>query len=126
MSAKHTAGPWRIVPYGDGDSLVIHDAREGEWRVCFLATPAKDGDFEWIKANARLIAAAPDLLDATKIGLAAIERELRGLLESECLLDKQTLEPRRETIDPEFESEAKRLEEAIATVEAAIAKAVSE
>ncbi len=61
MSAQHTPGPWSIVPYGDGDSLVIHDAR-GDWRVCFMATPGKLGSIERIEANAHLIAAAPDLL----------------------------------------------------------------
>jgi ABC-type nitrate/sulfonate/bicarbonate transport system substrate-binding protein len=67
----HTPGPWEIVRYGDGDSLVIHDSR-GDWRVCFLATPGDDGDFEGIKANARLIAAAPELLEA----VVAAKREL--------------------------------------------------
>lgn len=63
--AGHTPGPWRIVPYGDGDALVIHDAR-GDWRVCFMATPGSTGCMEGIEANARLIAAAPDLLEACK------------------------------------------------------------
>ena len=66
MGAQHTPGPWCIVPYGDGDSLVIHDAR-GDWRVCFMATPGTSSDgMRQIEANARLIAAAPQLLDALK------------------------------------------------------------
>lgn len=59
-----TDRPWRVVHYGDGDSLAIHDAR-GDWRVCFMATPSRDGDFAGIEANAELIVAAvnerPDL-----------------------------------------------------------------
>jgi hypothetical protein len=46
---------WSIVPYGDGDSFVIHEA--GDWRVCFMATPGDSpGAMERIKANAAHIA----------------------------------------------------------------------
>jgi hypothetical protein len=62
MAAKHTPGPWTVQPYGDGDSLVIHS--DGNTRVCFMATPGDSPRaFPKIEANARLIAAAPDLLD---------------------------------------------------------------
>lgn len=54
--------PWRIVRYGDGDSLVIHDAR-GDFRVCFMATPGDSAaSWETIKANARLIVSAVNAL----------------------------------------------------------------
>ena len=56
-----TPGPWAIVPYGDGDSLVIHSDHAS--RVCFLAMPGNLGSFDRIKANARLISAAPDLYE---------------------------------------------------------------
>lgn len=58
-----TPGPWSVVEYGDGDGLAVHDSR-GDWRVCFMATPGKDGDFEVIEANAHLIAAVPELYEA--------------------------------------------------------------
>lgn len=71
MSAKHTPGPWTIrtlenfgfnvVHYVDGDRFNIH-------RV------AKTGD----EANARLIAAAPDLLAA----LATFVAEYVEMVES--------------------------------------------
>ncbi|MDR6851054.1 hypothetical protein J2Y54_000547 [Sphingomonas sp. BE123] len=51
--------PWSVVPYNDGDSLVIHDARP-DHRVCFMSTAGFGGDMDRIEANARLIAAAPD------------------------------------------------------------------
>lgn len=51
--------PWSVVPYNDGDSLVVHDARP-DHRVCFMATAHREGDMARIEANARLIAAAPD------------------------------------------------------------------
>lgn len=61
MSAvTHTPGPWRVGPV---DDTIVTDADGKE-------VAAIDGDYnspdEWprMEANARLIAAAPDLLDA--------------------------------------------------------------
>lgn len=61
----YTPGPWHVVPYGDGNALVICTEPDGNWRICFLATPGdSSGAWETIKADARLIAAAPDLVEA--------------------------------------------------------------
>ena len=62
--AKHTPGPWSVEEYGDDDApaLVIH--KDSESRICFMATPGSHGDPARIEANARLIAAAPDMLAA--------------------------------------------------------------
>lgn len=58
---KHTSGPWNVVEYGDGDSLVIHYG--DEHRICFMATPGDSPRaMARIEANAALIASAPDLL----------------------------------------------------------------
>lgn len=59
--AKHTPGPWTIEEYGDDETprLVIH--KDSESRVCFMATPGSHGDPAVIEADARLIAAAPEL-----------------------------------------------------------------
>jgi hypothetical protein len=55
LSERAPVGPWRVVPYGDGDSLVIHDAR-GDWRVCFMATPGSSpGAMDNIEAAAEMI-----------------------------------------------------------------------
>lgn len=70
---RGTPGPWRIVCYGDGDSLVIHDAR-GDWRVCFMATPGFSLQMDRIEANARLITAAPDLIEAAPDAADILER----------------------------------------------------
>ena len=52
---RGTPGEWAVVPYGDGDSLVIH--ADEETRVCFMATPGGGlGDHLRISANGRLIA----------------------------------------------------------------------
>jgi len=55
MTTKHTHGPWRHEPYeGSHESAVIGECHQ-------IATVSYD-DFE--HSNARLIAAAPDLLAA--------------------------------------------------------------
>lgn len=71
--AEHTPGPWTIEEYGDDDApaLVIH--KDTETRVCFMATPGSYGDPAKIEADARLIAAAPDLLALAKAMMQAIE-----------------------------------------------------
>ncbi|KKM61425.1 hypothetical protein LCGC14_1531850 [marine sediment metagenome] len=57
----HTEGPWHYIQYGDGDNAII--TSEGDGRICELVTnePVAVRD-----ANARLIAAAPEMLDALK------------------------------------------------------------
>ena len=65
--SEHTPGPWTVEEYGDDDApaLVIH--KDTESRVCFMATPGSHGDPATIEADARLIAAAPDLLKQLKL-----------------------------------------------------------
>lgn len=67
----HTPGPWTIKRYGDGNSLVIHSNHVN--RVCFMATPGSHGDPATIAADARLIAAAPDMLAALEAAERAID-----------------------------------------------------
>ncbi len=51
------AGPWHVVEYGDGDSLVIHYG--DEHRICFMATHGgSQREWQRIQANAAFIAAA--------------------------------------------------------------------
>lgn len=69
----HTPGPWEVVEYGDGDSLAIHEG-SSENRICFMSRPGKLGDFEKTKANAILIAAAPDLLEPAPDAADLLER----------------------------------------------------
>lgn len=70
MSAAHTPGPWEVhqVP-GMPDTLGHHVIAEGGLTVCSVTyqLPARVGaDVVEVerRANARLIAAAPELLDA--------------------------------------------------------------
>lgn len=73
MSAQHTPGPWKF-----GKELT---ARSGEWLVSFDAgskgrgiaiaeTRAGSGNEEF---DARLIAAAPDLLNSLREAMSAVE-----------------------------------------------------
>lgn len=62
---KWTGSPWHVVPYGDGDSLVICSDVKGDWRIAFMATHGGSlSSWEKIQADAELIAAAPDLYEA--------------------------------------------------------------
>lgn len=69
MTTTHTPGPW--IPHwnmGDGERHWIVPADQLECRVASVeAWAPTDGDMEAEgKANARLLAAAPDLLEVAK------------------------------------------------------------
>lgn len=78
MSAKHTPGPWHLRYNGkhDGDRSVVGRSRD----ICAMDGGPSD-DMETL-ANARLIAAAPELLEACKAGLAMLETARRYFPES--------------------------------------------
>jgi hypothetical protein len=64
---KHTPGPWTLE---DGEALVIRGSDDGQ--ICIANWLRGRGGLggrrknDEVQANARLIAAAPDLLDALK------------------------------------------------------------
>lgn len=72
-SRGHTPGPWFPVPYGDGNDTVICKDEAGNQRIAFMAVPGcreqQERQKVWreIKANARLIAAAPELLEVLEV-----------------------------------------------------------
>lgn len=119
MSAKHTPGPWQIR----------HDA--GVSRV-FRKTKIADVYSEAFRdeatqhANADLMGAAPDLLDAVRAALPLLCGNRDAMLESEvrAYLDKERNIPDRSTLDEEALEYIMPYDEAIALAEAAIAKAV--
>lgn len=64
MYAKTTPGPWEVgEDYGDGTAVVTYQARD----IARCEMGFGDGE-----ANARLIAAAPDLLAAAKLAKEAL------------------------------------------------------
>jgi hypothetical protein len=68
---KHTPGPWSFQPSESGD--VIWIGNEGENAACVPGYADHPGNI----ADARLIAAAPDMLDALR-KIAAIEDLYEG------------------------------------------------
>ena len=73
MSKQHTPGPWKLNSKGwDGQFIYGTDERVPDGRR-FIAEV--DLNYDGSEANARLIAAAPDLLDAAKLVLAWYEAE---------------------------------------------------
>lgn len=87
--ATHTPGPWMVAPCSDGDEIrnVVADYSEridggltirvARWIAELDASLDFDSDVERqlaeMDANARLIAAAPDLLDALKAMVASYD-----------------------------------------------------
>lgn len=70
--SEHTPGPWHLEPYSYGFDLVREGVKPGSYGGWFIELRALDVDDEY-RANACLIAAAPDML--------------RALQEMEAILD---------------------------------------
>ncbi|MDI3856369.1 hypothetical protein QK383_10405 [Pseudomonas aeruginosa] len=68
---KHTPGPWEIERYSDGLIQIVGNIRavsEHEEHVTNVVEAVTMGD----EANARLIAAAPELLEALQVCIEQI------------------------------------------------------
>ena len=69
--SKHTPGPWSQVPQSDGSTLIARRYETGNQmkpmglRIVGFTMARKDS-LQEDEANARLIAAAPELLEALK------------------------------------------------------------
>lgn len=73
-AAKHTPGPWRIATDSNG-TRAKHIMADSHATVCsFLTSVCRSCEPEQINANARLIEAAPELLDALDRLASAAER----------------------------------------------------
>lgn len=78
---KHTPGPWRLVNDAQGPCMVMHPTLAGvaiaNLGVCFNPVNGYHEDASAERsANARLIAAAPDLLAALKYCSAVCAGEI--------------------------------------------------
>ena len=74
MTSKHTPGPWVVNASENG--LVWVDGDSETVSICDLYHRHKDGEFiskENVKANARLISAAPDMYEALADLLSSLE-----------------------------------------------------
>ena len=60
---KHTPGPWDCKVFNNG-AYIIADGPVDELSSCIIASRNEHPDPPTGRANARLIAAAPELLDA--------------------------------------------------------------
>jgi hypothetical protein len=73
MAAKHTPGPWKAAPYSSVVGCPVSaqpDKRKNTFVVAGVHGAAAEDDDERrleVEANARLIAAAPELLDLAKL-----------------------------------------------------------
>ena len=77
--SKHTPAEWSVIPQGDGSLLVARRFETGKQMnplglrlIAHVLT--RGNSIEQDKANARLIAAAPDLLEALQAVLKAVRR----------------------------------------------------
>lgn len=85
MKPKHTQGPWRVLPDEGEPYLRIRGTRPG---TKFKIANVMNGKFDKIhpqedeenKANARLIAAAPELYDA----LVYAKEYIEDILTNDC------------------------------------------
>ena len=73
MTEKHTPGPWEAVPFDETTGWKIVPAGSPDFKICRIENSitylmAFD---EQAEGDARLIAAAPEMLEALK-GLAAV------------------------------------------------------
>jgi len=81
MSAQHTPGPWSV-----NSKAALIDPPDGE-SICLMRWPTNVRSEEETKANARLIAAAPELLEALT-GILAEYEDRKSQWGDEYLWDK--------------------------------------
>ena len=79
--SKHTPGPWCVKPYNwqrGNVSVFAPKFGRAPYGACVAYTPCSDGvgGEAGALANARLIAAAPDLLEALRAAVADWDEEV--------------------------------------------------
>ena len=94
MGAKHTPGPWKVRKGFSSGEYEVYPTRPGEKpgfkgaRWADVATVSEASRGESARANARLIAAAPELLDALECIKSAWEAHDDTPKATKVLLDE--------------------------------------
>ena len=74
--AEHTPGPWKVVPgYFDGEFVVVKDGPAGPSAMGITTVDGRG--YSQNEANADLIAAAPDLLEALEVAVQIVASDGR-------------------------------------------------
>jgi len=76
MTSKHTPGPWAMDEDKYGEEIDVYPLKDGPPPMGRWAEICTVKDYESqdeMRANARLIAAAPDLLEALKLACELLE-----------------------------------------------------
>lgn len=115
---KHTPGPWRV----SHDGIWARSPWNADVRIATVMrhSPLNGIDSD---ANGCVMAAGPEMLTVLRTVRPFVCNELRGYLECSCVLDKETGEPRRETLDARDRPFIETLEAMLASIDIAIAKA---
>ncbi len=95
---SHTPGPWHTSPTHQGQAYDIGATNNDN--VALVPGPSENGSDNF-QANARLIAAAPDLLAALE-GLMEIAHRIEGCPDPDCLVcasNKKVLDTARAALD---------------------------
>lgn len=103
-NGKHTKGPWTVKPKGvyghdeNGSDLLIAVTRQPNGFQDSIGSVLPDYDVD--EANARLIAAAPELLEALKTAVAGWESDIRSEYDGTGILTRllDQLEPFKKII----------------------------
>lgn len=89
MKAQHTPGPWRARPNGGYGQGPINAVFTAESELCggLLASLDTEPTNPNMEADARLIAAAPELLDALEKLLGLFDSGIRSEYEGTSMLE---------------------------------------
>ena len=89
--SKHTPAEWSVIPQGDGSLLVARRFETGKQMnplglrlIAHVLT--RGNSIEQDKANARLIAAAPNLLESLRGLLSALDEDCRDTMRWDDLM----------------------------------------
>jgi len=95
--SEHTPGSWSVLLHSEGEQVLNVIAGEptytgtgakAKW-IAELDDSSLEGEYGENEANARLIAAAPDLLEACRIAMGSVQEDATRLI-IKAAIDKAT------------------------------------